>query len=77
MLLCLAVFVASKDLLLAALLPRTGVSPAAVRVLEELLLGCCCREERATLLPEACMPPGLEVRVVGFGAVSRGGCQTH
>jgi hypothetical protein len=39
-----------------------GVSPAAERVLDELLLTCCCREERATLLPEAFVPPGLEVR---------------
>jgi hypothetical protein len=44
-----------------ALLRLAGVSPAAARLLEELLLGCCCREERATLLPEACVPPGLEV----------------
>jgi hypothetical protein len=38
-----------------------AANPAAERVLDELLLGCCCREERATLLPEACMSPGLEV----------------
>jgi hypothetical protein len=38
-------------------------SPAAARVLDELLMTCCCREERATVLPEAFMPPGLEVRV--------------
>lgn len=37
-------------------------NPAAERVLDELLMSCCCREERATLLPEAFMPPGLEVR---------------
>lgn len=35
-----------------------------MRVLDELLWNCCCREERATLLPEAFMPPGLEVRVL-------------
>jgi hypothetical protein len=38
-----------------------AANPAAERVLDELLQGCCCREERATLLPEACMSPGLEV----------------
>lgn len=54
------------DVLLALPCSPSGVSPAATRVLDELLLGCCCREERATLLPEACMPPGLEVRLVGF-----------
>jgi hypothetical protein len=27
-----------------------------------LLVGCSCREERATVLPEAFMPPGLQVR---------------
>lgn len=38
------------------------LSPAAQQVLQELLLGCSCREERATVLPGAFMPPGLEVR---------------
>eukprot|EP00878_Enallax_costatus_P024167 GHUV01025766.1.p1 GENE.GHUV01025766.1~~GHUV01025766.1.p1 ORF type:complete len:395 (+),score=102.77 GHUV01025766.1:133-1317(+) len=38
------------------------VSPAAEQILQELLTGCSCREERAIVLPEAMMPPGLEVR---------------
>jgi hypothetical protein len=37
------------------------LSPAAQQALQELLVGCSCREERATVLPEAFMPPGLLV----------------
>lgn len=37
------------------------LSPAAQQALQELLVGCSCREERATVLPEAFMPPGLQV----------------
>jgi hypothetical protein len=32
-----------------------------------LLVGCSCREERATVLPEAFMPPGLQVRRLACG----------
>ncbi|KAF6255470.1 hypothetical protein COO60DRAFT_207312 [Scenedesmus sp. NREL 46B-D3] len=37
------------------------LSPAAQQALQELLVGCSCREERATVLPEAFTPPGLMV----------------
>lgn len=40
----------------------TSLSPAAQLILQELLMRCSCREERATVLPEAMMPPGLQVR---------------
>lgn len=36
---------------------------AAIKVLDALLTGCSCREERATVLPEACTPPGIQVGV--------------
>ncbi|KAF8060005.1 hypothetical protein HT031_004943 [Scenedesmus sp. PABB004] len=44
------------------------LSPAATQVVRQLLLGCCCREERATVLPEAFSAPGLEVEATGTSA---------
>eukprot|EP00877_Chromochloris_zofingiensis_P003714 jgi/Chrzof1/13343/Cz07g29170.t1 len=41
---------------------------AAIKVLDALLTGCSCREERATVLPEACTPPGIQVEVRADGA---------
>lgn len=38
-----------------------SLSPAAGKVLQQLLEECCCREERATVLPEAFLPPGMQV----------------
>jgi hypothetical protein len=41
---------------------KAKASPGSRAVLLALLVGAGCREERAVMLPEAFMPPGLEVR---------------
>ena len=38
---------------------------ACSQVLDALLHGCCCREERASVIPEAFTPPGITLTVAG------------